>query len=98
MFRDPIQSSVAPVRYSAPPCVACSGYCLPYPAGRLPTRRRSMNTPASQSEPRIEMLSAVTLATRDMARSVRFYRSLGFKLKYGGEVAQFTLFTPGLRF
>ena len=26
----------------------------------------------------IESLSAVTLATHDMARAVRFYRSLGF--------------------
>jgi catechol 2,3-dioxygenase-like lactoylglutathione lyase family enzyme len=47
---------------------------------------------------RIETLSAVTLATHDMAESVRFYRSLGFALKYGGEDAAFTSFTVGPSF
>lgn len=56
-----------------------------------------MNVPPSL-QPRIEMLSAITLATRDMARSVRFYRSLGFELKYGGEETQFTSFTVGPSF
>ena len=32
----------------------------------------------------IEALSAVTLATHDMARSVAFYAVLGFELKSGG--------------
>ncbi|MBI3993480.1 MAG: VOC family protein [Candidatus Lambdaproteobacteria bacterium] len=48
--------------------------------------------------PRIEQLSAITLATRDMAASVRFYRALGFALKYGGEQAEFTSFTVGRSF
>ncbi len=43
----------------------------------------------------LECISAVTLATHDMARAVRFYRSLGFTLRYGGEEAQFTSFTVG---
>ncbi len=43
----------------------------------------------------IESISAVTLATHDMARSVRFYRALGFALRYGGEAASFTSFTVG---
>jgi uncharacterized glyoxalase superfamily protein PhnB len=43
----------------------------------------------------IEALSAVTLATHDMARSVRFYRSLGFMVRYGGETAHFTSFAVG---
>jgi catechol 2,3-dioxygenase-like lactoylglutathione lyase family enzyme len=43
----------------------------------------------------VEALSAVTLATHDMARAVRFYRALGFVLDYGGEDAAFTSFRAG---
>jgi catechol 2,3-dioxygenase-like lactoylglutathione lyase family enzyme len=43
----------------------------------------------------IESLSAITLATHDMARSVRFYRALGFALNYGGEDEAFTSFSVG---
>lgn len=46
----------------------------------------------------IEGISAVTFATHDMARAVRFYRDLGFELKYGGEVAAFTSFFAGSGF
>jgi len=42
------------------------------------------SSPMSQT-PRILGLSAVTLATVDMARAVRFYRALGFELNYGDE-------------
>ena len=45
--------------------------------------------------PIIECISAVTLATHDMVRAVRFYRSLGFPLLYGGEEAAFTSFAAG---
>lgn len=45
--------------------------------------------------PRLLSLSAVTLATHDMARAVRFYLALGFPLAYGGEDAAFTSFTVG---
>lgn len=45
--------------------------------------------------PAIERLSAITLATHDMARAVRFYRALGFELLYGGEAASFTSFRTG---
>jgi catechol 2,3-dioxygenase-like lactoylglutathione lyase family enzyme len=41
----------------------------------------------------IQSLSAVTLATHDMARAVRFYRALGFVLRYGA--AEFTSFHAG---
>jgi catechol 2,3-dioxygenase-like lactoylglutathione lyase family enzyme len=41
----------------------------------------------------IVALSAVTLTVSDMARSVRFYLSLGFVIRYGGEDAAFTSFT-----
>ncbi len=43
----------------------------------------------------IEAISAVTLATHDMARAVRFYQALGFALRYGGERASFTSFSVG---
>jgi len=43
----------------------------------------------------IESISAVTLATHDMRRAVRFYLLLGFELLYGGETAGFTSFRAG---
>src|SRR5262249_29634861 len=43
----------------------------------------------------IESISAITLATHDMARAVRFYRMLGFEVIYGGENAAFTSFRAG---
>ena len=44
---------------------------------------------------RILSINAITLATHDMARAVRFYRALGFKLRYGDEQASFTSFDAG---
>jgi catechol 2,3-dioxygenase-like lactoylglutathione lyase family enzyme len=38
----------------------------------------------------IEGISAITLATHDMRRAVRFYRMLGFAMLYGGEDEGFT--------
>jgi catechol 2,3-dioxygenase-like lactoylglutathione lyase family enzyme len=46
-------------------------------------------------EPIIESISAVSLATHDMTRAVRFYRALGFVVHYGGEDAAFTSFHAG---
>ena len=43
----------------------------------------------------VESISAVTLLTADMARSVAFYEDLGFRLLYGGAAADFTSFTVG---
>ncbi len=43
----------------------------------------------------IEQISALTLATHDMARAVSFYRLLGFALRYGGESSPFTSFRAG---
>lgn len=43
----------------------------------------------------IETISAVTLATHDMARAVDFYRSLGFPIRYGGRADAFTSFELG---
>jgi catechol 2,3-dioxygenase-like lactoylglutathione lyase family enzyme len=41
----------------------------------------------------IRSLSAVTLATHDMARAVAFYQALGFVLRYGD--ARFSSFVAG---
>jgi len=43
----------------------------------------------------IECISAVTLATHDMDRSVRFYQALGFKVDHGGPTAEFTTLLAG---
>jgi catechol 2,3-dioxygenase-like lactoylglutathione lyase family enzyme len=43
----------------------------------------------------INNISAVTFAVRDMARSVEFYRRLGFELVYGGEHAGFSSLKAG---
>ena len=40
-------------------------------------------------------ISALTLAVRDMARSVQFYRRVGLDLSFGGETASFTSFRLG---
>lgn len=53
---------------------------------------------STHPEPRIEALSAITLATCDMARAVRFYEALGFTVKHGGAVEGFTSFTLGSSF
>ncbi len=46
----------------------------------------------------IEAINAVTLATHDMPRAVRFYASLGFEIAHGGEGASFTSFRAGAGF
>ncbi len=43
----------------------------------------------------IESVSAITLATHDMGRAVRFYRALGFDLISGDADATFTSFRAG---
>ncbi len=48
--------------------------------------------------PRIESLSAVTLATHDMARAIAFYQALGFQIRYGGVTAELTSFDAGNSF
>jgi catechol 2,3-dioxygenase-like lactoylglutathione lyase family enzyme len=46
----------------------------------------------------IEGISAVTLATHDMARAVRFYQALGFALCHGGASASFSSLHAGTGF
>ena len=43
-------------------------------------------------------ISAVTLATHDMVRAVRFYRRLDLPIAHGGEDASFTSFRVGRNF
>lgn len=43
----------------------------------------------------IESISAITLATHDMARAVGFYSALGFSIRHGGVSAAFTSFHAG---
>jgi catechol 2,3-dioxygenase-like lactoylglutathione lyase family enzyme len=43
----------------------------------------------------IEGISAITLATRDMARAITFYEALGFVLRFGGPEAPFTSLHAG---
>jgi catechol 2,3-dioxygenase-like lactoylglutathione lyase family enzyme len=43
----------------------------------------------------IESISAITLATHDMERAVRFYTVLGFVLVHGGEDATFSSLRAG---
>lgn len=46
----------------------------------------------------IESISAVTLATADMAAAVAFYEAAGFRLLFGGAGAPFTSFAAGAGF
>lgn len=46
----------------------------------------------------VRSISAITLATHDMARAVRFYLSLGFSIRYGGPDAEFTSLHAGAGF
>jgi catechol 2,3-dioxygenase-like lactoylglutathione lyase family enzyme len=48
-----------------------------------------------EGPPTLEGISAVSLVTHDMARSVRFYRALGFTIRHGGEQASFTSLHAG---
>src|SRR4051794_27094471 len=50
---------------------------------------------AGSASTMIEGLSAITLATHDMCRAVRFYQALGFELLFGGGEAAFTSFRVG---
>ena len=46
----------------------------------------------------IQHISAVSFAVGDMARSIEFYRKLGFELLYGGERAGFSSLKAGEAF
>jgi hypothetical protein len=46
----------------------------------------------------IQHISAVTFAVRDMARSIEFYKKLGFELLYGSDRAGFSSLKAGEAF
>lgn len=46
--------------------------------------------------PKLKCISAVALATHDMAASVSFYEALGFELTYGGVEASFSTLRCGV--
>ena len=46
----------------------------------------------------IQHISAVTLAVRDMARSIKFYEKLGFELLYGDDRGGFSSLKAGEAF
>ena len=46
----------------------------------------------------IRHISAVTFAVRDIARSIEFYRKLGFELRYGGDRSAFSTLKAGEAF
>ena len=50
---------------------------------------------SDKRETMIESVNAITLATHDMGRAVRFYRTLGFDMIRGGATATFTSFHAG---
>ena len=50
---------------------------------------------SDKRETMIESVNAITLATHDMGRAVRFYRVLGFDMIRGGATATFTSFRAG---
>jgi len=43
----------------------------------------------------IHSINAITLATHDMARALRFYRAAGFELTHGGDTAAFSTLRAG---
>ena len=61
----------------------------------MPDRPEDHQHTGIRAAPDINSISAVTLATHDMARAVRFYRALGFSLRFGGEDSPFTSFSVG---
>ena len=46
----------------------------------------------------IQHISAVTFAVHDMARSIEFFRKLGFELSYGDDRAEFSTMKAGEAF
>ena len=65
--------------------------------GRSPGGARAGDEPATVSVAAwsIDHISGVTLAVREMAESVAFYRKLGFEVSYGGSDAPFTTMRAG---
>ena len=56
---------------------------------------RQADESSAQRSVSIDSISALTLATHDMARALRFYLALGFPLRYGGDAAGFSSLSAG---
>lgn len=66
------------------------------PAGSSPTGAVARHDGSvDDGDDPVEAISAVTLATTDMAASVAFYERLGFRLLYGGRDSPFSSFQVG---
>ncbi|CAN7754656.1 MULTISPECIES: VOC family protein [unclassified Variovorax] len=61
----------------------------------MPPTLRNESSDQAPAPPGIDAISAVTLATHDMGRAVRFYEALGFPIRHGGESASFTSLAAG---
>lgn len=61
----------------------------------MSTDSARLTPPHWSNSPMIETISAITLATHDMTRAVRFYETLGFQVLHGGKDALFTSFQAG---
>ena len=90
-----------PASRRPPPRKPTSSYCATPPAKSSAERsrpappKRDVRALIPRLSRMITGISAVTLATHDMQRAVRFYRGLGFEILYGGEDAGFTSFRAG---
>jgi catechol 2,3-dioxygenase-like lactoylglutathione lyase family enzyme len=62
---------------------------------QCPRSRVRHDGSVDDGDERVEAISAVTLATRDMAASVAFYERLGFRLLYGGRGSSFSSYRAG---
>src|ERR1700693_6257975 len=72
-------------------CVASSASYRPVEKCRPQTAQGNKTGVVSM----IEGISAVTLGTHEMPRTVRFYRALGFEVLHGGEESCFTSLRAG---
>src|SRR5215212_11127411 len=70
--------------------------CRPGVAEREPTQAQQPLVQEARSS--IEGLSAITLATHDMSRAVRFYQALRFEILHGGGTSSFTSFRAGVSY
>lgn len=59
-------------------------------SGDTSVRQTGMSAPRT-----IQGISAITLATHDMARAIRFYTALGFEVHHGGPEATLTSMRAG---
>ena len=64
----------------------------------MPDRQEDRQHTGIRATPAINSISAVTLATHDKARAVRFYRALALSLRYGREDLPVRSFSVGFSY